>query len=233
MIFNKSILAIVPARGGSKRLPGKNIIQFLGKPLITWTIKSANESKYIDKTIVSTDSQKIASVCEKDGFNVPFLRPKELASDSAKTIDTILHVIQNTEKQFDVTIILQPTSPLRQATDIDNALEFMFDSNSPSCVSVCKPGKPIHWSYKKNADHLLKPIFDKEHPIIQEKEHDNIFMPNGAIFIAKTKWLLKNKTFIKNNTIGYEMSKVKSIDIDTDFDLKIAKTIGDQVLNDN
>ena len=128
MINGKSILAIIPARSGSKGLPQKNILPLAGKPLIAWTIEVAKESKYIDKLSISTDDEKIAAVAEAHGCDVPFIRPESLSSDKAKTIDVLVHAnkyFTEINEVYDYLILLEPTSPLRDSNDIDVAMEIL------------------------------------------------------------------------------------------------------------
>src|SRR3989339_1726633 len=149
MYKKKNIIAIIPARAGSKGLPGKNIRLLLGKPLISWTIEHALSSKYIDKVIVSTDDRKIAEISRKCGAAVPFIRPAKLATDKAKGIDVILHAVRWFEKKrnkFDLIMLLQPTSPLRTAGDIEAAIELLFEKKAGAVVSVCETEHHPLWS---------------------------------------------------------------------------------------
>ena len=125
MINNHSVIAIITARGGSKGLKNKNILPLAGKPLIAWTIDQAKNSKYIDKTVISTEDQNIAKICKKFGGDVPFLRPRKLARDNTKIISVILHVLENIKDDFSILVLLQPTSPLRLSSDIDSCLDLM------------------------------------------------------------------------------------------------------------
>ncbi|HIP93107.1 MAG TPA: acylneuraminate cytidylyltransferase family protein [Desulfurobacteriaceae bacterium] len=228
MLNNKKILALIPARGGSKRLPKKNIKPLLGKPLIAWTIEQALDSKYIDEVIVSTDDLEIAKVSRSYGAKVPFIRPKELAQDNTSTIDVILHTIKFFEengKFYDIIILLQPTSPLREIEDINRALELFFSNKSAlSLVSVKENEHPPFWSMKLEDD-FLKPLFKKEFLFKRKQELPKTFLPNGAIYIAEVETLKKYKTFFTPKTIAYIMSHEKSIDIDTDFDFYFAEFI--------
>ena len=141
MIGDKRLLAIIPARAGSKRLPGKNIIDFAGKPMISWSIEAALASKYIDNVIVSTEDNNIAKISKRFGAEVPFLRPKELATDEANSVDVIISVLDNLQLRnifYDYIILLQPTSPLRGVRDINKSIELMLFKECASVVSVCK-----------------------------------------------------------------------------------------------
>ena len=136
MINNKSILVVIPARGGSKGLPDKNIMPLAGKPLIEWTIEVARESKYIDRFILSTDSEEIADVARSYQCEVPFMRPQELATDDASGNDVVIHALEYIGEKYNLVMVLQPTSPLRKTEDIDQALEIMEKENAPAVVSV-------------------------------------------------------------------------------------------------
>ena len=142
MYKNNSFLAIVPARGGSKGLPGKNIKELCGKPLVAWSIEAGLKSKYVDEVMVSTDDEKIAEISKKYGANAPFLRPSELASDTATTFDAVKHTIDyyknELKKEFDYIVLLEPTSPLREVCDIDRAIEILLESKADSIVGICK-----------------------------------------------------------------------------------------------
>lgn len=142
MITGKSVLAIIPARGGSKGLPGKNIKELCGKPLIAWSIEQAKSCSDIDRIVVSTDNEEIAEVAKKYGAEVPFIRPAELANDTASTIDVIFHATnwfkEHKDYRSEYILLLQPTSPLRIAEDIEGTVQMLKDKNARAVVSVCE-----------------------------------------------------------------------------------------------
>ena len=224
------VLALVPARIGSKRLPKKNIKTLFGKPLIAWTIETAKKSNYIHKIVVSTDDPKIAKIAKKYGAEIPFIRPAEISGDDALSIDVAIHAISNLPK-FDWLLLLQPTSPLRSVIDIDNIFKFCKNYNASSAASVYKLDiqdneKKINPNllYNINKDFKLnkfKSIFDKS----IKKNLSNIYSLNGAIFLVKIDWLLKHKTFVNKDTIGFVMPKERSQDIDTIEDWKSVEKI--------
>lgn len=144
MYKNKTFLAIIPARGGSKRLPRKNVLDLCGKPLITWSIEAGLNSKYIDKVVVSSDDDEILEISRKFGAET-IKRPDELASDTATTFDAIKHTIDNLEK-YDYIVLLQPTSPLRDQKHIDEAIELLVEKNADAVVSVCEMDHSPLWS---------------------------------------------------------------------------------------
>ena len=227
MLNNKKILALIPARGGSKGLPRKNIKPLLGKPLIAWTIEQALNSKYIDRVIVSTDDLEIAEISKKYGAEVPFIRPKELAQDDTPTIDVVFHTLdyfENKGEKFDIVILLQPTSPLRETSDIDRALEmFINNEDALSLVSVKENEHPPFWSLKLESN-FLKPLFEEKLFFKRRQELPQSYMPNGAIFIARVDTLKQYKTFYTPKTIAYIMPPEKSIDIDTKFDFLLVES---------
>ncbi|ABR56003.1 acylneuraminate cytidylyltransferase [Methanococcus aeolicus Nankai-3] len=226
--MKNKILALIPARGGSKGLPRKNIKPLLGKPLIAWTIEQAKNSKYVDKVVVSTDDEEIAEISRKYGAEVPFLRPKELARDDSPTIDTIMHATNWFEERgeiFDIIVLLQPTSPLKTTEDIDNAIElFLNNKNALSLVSVKENEHPPFWSFKIENDYI-KPLFGNEYINKRRQELPKCHIPNGAIFISYIKVLKEYRTFYTPKTISYIMPPERSVDIDNEFDFLLAEFI--------
>lgn len=220
MYKNKKILAIIPARGGSKGIKNKNIVKVNGIPLIGYTINAAKKSKYIDKIIVSTDSLKIKKVVEKLDINVPFLRPENISGDSSKSVDAIINVIENLKIKgdtYDYIVFLQPTSPLRKTSNIDEAIEMLIDSNYNSLVSISKTiENPILFRTFDNK-YALKPLLNSRSDI-RRQEFKDYYKVNGAIYI--NKWdQINNSTSLNDNEVGYVMDQSDSIDIDTHEDL--------------
>jgi len=232
MYKGKSILGLIPARGGSKRLPGKNIRPLLGKPLIAWTIEQALESKYLDRVIVSTDSKEIAEISKKYGADVPFIRPYELATDESKSIDVSLHVIkwmEENHKSYDLLMLLQPTSPLRNSSDIDKAIELFFEKDASAIISVCETENHPYWSNILPPDHCMK-NFLKKHLSNKNKQDLPVFYRlNGAIYLAYWNYLKQNKTFFGSNTFAYVMPKERSLDIDEELDFIQAEILMERI----
>jgi N-acylneuraminate cytidylyltransferase/CMP-N,N'-diacetyllegionaminic acid synthase len=226
---DKKILALIPARGGSKGLPRKNIKPLLGKPLIAWTIEQAKESKYIDRIVVSTDDKKIAEIAKKYGAEVPFMRPMELATDEAKGIDVVLHAIQFFKKLYEndfILVYLQPTSPLRTSQDIDNALEQLFSNpKAKAIVSVCECEHHPLWSNTLPEDKCMKNFIRKEILNKNRQELPKYYRLNGAIYLGFSSYIENQGSFFGENTYAYIMPVERSIDIDNYFDFKIAKMI--------
>ena len=224
MIEKNKIVALIPARGGSKGIKNKNIIDLCGKPLISYTIQAALESKYIDKVIVSTDSQEIADVAIKYGAEVPFLRPGELASDTSKTIDAVMHAVGELEKrkeQYDILILLQATQPLRTADDIDSAIELFIKNKGQSLVSVSPvEDNPILIRTIDNLGRMNSILPMKS--TCRRQDMPLYYRVNGCIYINLISELDLNTSF-NDNKIPYIMPKERSEDIDEIKDLLIAQ----------
>ena len=218
---NKTFLAIIPARGGSKRLPRKNILELNGEPLISYSIKAGLDSKYIDKVIVSSDDKEILDVSKKNKVDT-IIRPDSLASDIASTFDAIEHAILNSDN-YDYIVLLQPTSPLRTATQIDEAIELLDQKNADAVVSVCEMEHSPLWANTLDITLSMEGFLKDE--VINKRSQDleTYFRLNGAIYICKSKRLLKEKKFLfKNNIFAYKMNTESSIDIDKKIDFEMA-----------
>ena len=225
MLGNKKVLAIIPARGGSKGLPGKNIKILGGKPLIAWTLDAANKSSIIDKTVVSTDCPDIASVARKYGADVPFTRPKELSSDIASSADVVLHAIKNVGEEYGIIVLLQPTSPFRNENDIKNAFEIYSSKVVSSVVSVCKADKSPYWLFWQNDDKSLRAVLNSEDQFIRRQDLQDAYALNGAIYIVGNNCFLENQKFIYDDSLSYVMNKESSVDIDDLLDFKFAQLL--------
>lgn len=223
MINDKKILAIIPARGGSKRLPRKNILNLAGKPLIAWSIEAAKNSQYIDSIFVSTDDKSVASISAEYGLNVPELRPAELASDEASTEDMLLYTLNKFGDGYDVIVLLQPTSPLRTVTDIDNAIEHFINKNAFSVVSVTPCEHSPMWSNNLPADGNMGAFINKK-AIKRSQELAQFYRLNGAIYIFDIKKFLQyGEICYTDKSFAYEMTNINSVDIDTKLDFEIAE----------
>ena len=224
---SEDMLAIIPARGGSKGLPGKNIKALCGKPLIAYTIEAAQAAKSIDRLILSTDDEEIAEVVQKFGVEIPFMRPAELAKDTSLAIDNYIYTMDwlnaESSKQYDDFIVLQPTSPFRTAADIDNAVELFREKNADSVISVCEASHPPVWAKKIDPSGVLKDCFDINIGNKNRQELETSFMPNGAIFILKLSLLKSLYSYYSDNTYAYVMPRERSVDIDTFFDFEFAE----------
>ena len=209
------ILAVIPARGGSKGLKDKNIRPLLGKPLIGWILEEASKSREIDELIVSTDSPKIAKIAGQYGAKVPFLRPKELAQDETPGIDPILHALKVSEQKFDTVIWMQCTSPLTKVRDIDKALKMFKKSGYDSMVSVCPVKESPFRMFTMDSKKHLKPFLAAKKGFPRRQDLTAMYYPNGAIYISRTKILLQKGTCFTGNTGAFVMRGEASFDIDS------------------
>jgi len=221
MVLMTKILAIIPARGGSKELPRKNIIDLNGKPLIAWTIEASLKSKYISKTIVTSEDDEILNISKQYKANT-IKRPFELSCDTTATEPVIKHTInklKENNEEFDYLILLQPTSPLRDVKDIDNAFNIFFKSDATSLISVQEIDNKILKAFKTNKDGFMEGISNNRYPFQRRQELPKTYLSNGAIYIIKINEFLKNNSLFTEKTISYIMDEISSIDIDNKDDL--------------
>ena len=231
MFKSKKILAFIGARAGSKGLKDKNIIDFAGKPLIAWTIRAARGSKYIDRTLVSTDGERIAAVAKEAGADVPFLRPTAIAQDHSLIEEALDHALRwlkkNEKKSYDYIVLLQPTSPLRTTEEIDRALEHYFKmkkSAGDTLVSVTVAPAKLGWLMQKNKQGYIHFCLEKNRKKAQRQDVPEYYLPNGAIYIAATKNVIR-AGFYGKQTMPFVMSEETSFDIDSRQDLEKALEI--------
>ena len=228
MINGKPVLAIIPARGGSKRLPAKNKLDLCGKPLLAYSIEAAYKSVCVDRVIVSTDDDEICEIAIRFGAEVPFMRPKNLATDEASSIDVVCHVLEQTgysQADFDsYFILLQPTSPLRLSTDIDAACQLLSENQANSVVSVCPCEHSPLWtntlSETKSLDGFISPeIFEK-----RSQDLPQYYRLNGAIYLYRVSEFLKKRSFFGvNPSFAYVMATERSVDVDELIDLEFCR----------
>ncbi len=216
------ILAIIPARGGSKGLSRKNIKLFNGYPLIYWSIKIAKEIDYFGDVVVSTDDHEIAEIAKAYGANVPFLRPKNLAEDNSSMLDTILHVI-DCYPEYEYIMLLQPTSPLRSKGDILGVINLLLEKKLQSVISVSKVSKHPLWMFTMDNEGRLCNFMDSDITVSNRQEFENLYIPNGAVYLWNKKCLVENRKIISDKTHGYLMSEWNSVDIDTQVDFDFAE----------
>jgi len=231
MISGKKVLGIITARGGSKGLPGKNILPFCGKPLIYWTIDAAQKSKYLDKIILSTDDKKIAAVASKYGCEVPFIRPSILAMGKSSSIDVVIHALDFLKKEgsdFDYIALLEPTSPLREVVDIDTAIETLVKNRkiAESIVGVAKleSAHPV-FNVEISNKGLIKPYGSKNFIFYRRQDLKDLYYFEGSIYVSSKPALVEKKSFYHEKTLPYFIPKWKSIEIDEEIDMVIAEAI--------
>lgn len=224
----KLTLGVIPARGGSKAIPNKNIYPVLGKPLLNYTIEAALESRLLTHCVVSTDSQDIAEIASRAGALVPFLRPPELSTDAALSLPVILHSLAFMEKtkgiSYDAVVMLQPTTPMRLSYDIDMALEKLFATDADSVISVVEVGAAHPLRMKCVVDDQLINYIDQGFEDMRPRQSlPPVYIRNGAIYASRCRTLLEQQTFSGMDCRAYKMPIERSINIDTLVDLKIAE----------
>ena len=221
------VLAVITARGGSKRLPGKNLRELLGKPLIAYTIEAASESKLLTRVILSCDDDEIIAASKQYGAEVPFKRPAELARDEALSVDVVVHAVKFLEKEEDyspdIVVLLQPTSPLRTAGDIDNAVQIHIESGADSVVSVVKDEHRHPLQAKKIEHGVLRDYCLEEEGEGRKQDLPPVYFRNGAFYSVKREVLVNEHSLYGRVTRPYIMPLERSVDVDTEIDIKLAE----------
>ncbi|MCF8095437.1 MAG: acylneuraminate cytidylyltransferase family protein [Desulfobacteraceae bacterium] len=225
--MGKKIIAVVPARSGSKGLPNKNLMKLKGKSLVQRAVEAGLGSRHIEKVLISTDDPQIAEEAVEKGAWCPFLRPKELAADDSPAVETYIHIINKLKEGFDISFdalcILQPTSPLRQVRDVDAAIKLFFEKNADSVVSYCKAAHPLQWHRYVDANLVLREVFNDPR-VKNRQEYSDTYLPNGAVFVFRPGIILK-RLYYTENSYAYLMPKERSIDIDDWSDFKCAEAL--------
>ena len=228
MIENKRVLALVPARSGSKGLPNKNILKLCGKPLLAWSIEAALASVYVDEVIVSTDSEEIASIAREYGASTPFIRPSYLASDDAGSIDVILHAIdflEQRENPYHYLVLLEPTSPIRNKCDIDRSLEMVQKNKGATAIVSLTKVETTHPAFlmREGVDNFLHGY--ENTGIKRRQELSELYHVDGTIYVSEIESLRKKMTFYHEKTIAIKLEKWKSFEIDDDVDFCVVETL--------
>jgi CMP-N,N'-diacetyllegionaminic acid synthase len=218
-----TVLALIPARGGSKGVPRKNVRNLGGKPLIAWTIEAAQQARSVSRIVVSTEDSEIAAIARLYGAEVPFIRPIGLAKDETPGIDVVFHALENLG-YFDDVLLLQPTSPLRTSQDIDEIFDLRRRTHAPSAVSVSAALHPPQWIYRIDDTGHLRSLLDEPAPA-RRQVADKVYVLNGALYCARLDWLLTQRGFISDEAVAYVMPTERSIDIDTPLDWLLAECL--------
>ena len=224
MIKNKRVLAVITARGGSVKLPNKNILPFAGIPLVAHSIIQAKQSKYIDKVICSTDSKVIKNIALKYDCSVPFLRPKYLSKNTTLTSEVLYHISRKL-KDFDYMILLQPTSPLRTNSDIESSIKLMEKHKAHSIVSVAKYEKRVEWIFNLSKSYKMSPVLGFDFLKKRRQDLRMGYILNGAIYVLRYNDIINRKPLITKESFAYLMPEERSIDIDTALDFKFAELV--------
>lgn len=226
MYKSSKILGIIPARGGSKGVPRKNLRLLADKPLLAWTIEAAKSSAYLDRVILSSEDNEIIKLAKEYGLDVPFKRPVELAQDDTPGIAPVLHALNELSgEHYTHVVLLQPTSPLRTGEDIDAAIKLCLDENAPSCISMTETVYPPWWMFRLDAHKKLLPIIDIEQIPLRRQDAPKAYNLNGAIYVTDCAYLKEQNSFIGLETIAYVMPANRSIDIDSELDFALAELI--------
>ena len=218
------MIAIIPARGGSKGLPGKNIKSLNGVPLICHSILSALKAKSISRVVVSTDDDEIAKIAKECGAEVPFIRPRNLAKDNSMVMDAYFYTVDRLANEENETIesfvALLPTAPLRLPEDIDNAVSIFMNNSADSVISVTEAPIPIEWYRKIDKNGLLSNYLSEFDKVANRQELNQAHIPNGAIYVFRTEILRKTRQYYMNETYPYIMPRERSADIDEPLDFE-------------
>ena len=218
-------VGLITARGGSKGIPRKNVRMLAGKPLIAWTIEAARAARLVDRIIVSTDNREIADVAIQYGAEVPFMRPPELALDNSSHLDVALHAIQwiesNQDEQFDYLVTLQPTSPLRIASDIDCALDLASQSDTYAVIGVCEAESHPYLMHQRASNGVLTPFVASDIQYLRRQDLPPAYRINGAVYVHDVQRLKTSRVWFPSNVVGYVMPNERSLDVDTEWDLKL------------
>jgi N-acylneuraminate cytidylyltransferase len=220
MIDGSSVLAIVAARGGSKGIPGKNIMPVAGRPLIQWSIDAARGSRHMDRLILSSDDAAIIAVARNAGCDVPFVRDAALATDDASSMDVVADALGRVPG-YEIVVLLQPTSPLRTAADIDGALTRLIETGAPACVSVREANDHPYWTFRADSAGRLVRFAEPEGGMPQRRQDlPQAWCLNGAVYVARADWFMRTRTFLSAETVGFSMPAERSLDIDTFSDIE-------------
>ena len=232
------MIAFIPARGGSKGVPGKNIKDLCGKPLIAYTIEAAKAANGVDRVIVTTDDEDIARVAREYGAEVPFMRPAELSSDTASAVDVYIHatefVMKETGESIDKFMVLLPTVPLRNANHIDEAISYFKETGATTLISMAEAEVPASWYHVADERGRVTNAGFGAGAIMNNRQKNEVYIiPNGAIYILDYDLLKNNRTYYCDNTVAYIMKREDSIDIDYPIDFEFARCLMEKRLNDN
>jgi CMP-N,N'-diacetyllegionaminic acid synthase len=225
MIGDSSVLGVICARGGSRGLPGKNLAQLGGRPLIAWSIEAALNAHSVDRVIVSSDDQAIIAAAVEHGAEAPFVRPAELAADDTPGALPVAHALRTLKEQYDYVVLLQPTSPFRAAEDVDGAVALCAEAGTPAVVTVVAAHTSPYWTFLLDGAGLLKPVVPASTPLLRRQDLPPTYELNGAVYVARVDWFLSHETFLAPGTRAFVMPSERSLDIDTALDLLVARAI--------
>ncbi|MEL0097748.1 MAG: acylneuraminate cytidylyltransferase family protein [Planctomycetaceae bacterium] len=230
MIAGQRVAAIIVGRGGSKGLPGKNLAPLRGKPLIAWSVEAAQAAHSVDVVAVSSDDPEILEAARNAGCATLIRRPYEFATDTASVHDALIHALDELDWADGFIVLLQATSPLRTAADIDSCVKICAAAGAPSAVTVSAVAKPPQWMFKIGANRKLEPLID-DYGAFRRQDTEPVYALNGAVYVAQTGWYRQTKTFMDSESVASIMPAERSVDIDSEMDFLLAKALADQSIN--
>jgi CMP-N,N'-diacetyllegionaminic acid synthase len=223
MISGRQVLGLVVGRGGSKGLPRKNVLPLGGKPVVAWSVAAARASRYIDRVVVSSDDREIIAAAVAAGADAPFVRPAELATDAVQQQDVMLHALNAVPGNWEYLVLLQASSPLRDAGDIDACIERIDSSGASSCMSVSETQTPPYQTFLMNGDARLKPVIDGDMAKRRRQDMPKTFQLNGAVCVVRAAWFRQNNAMLAADTVGAVIPFEHGIDIDDATDFALAE----------
>ena len=225
MLNGKKIIAVIPARSGSKGLKDKNIKTLLGRPLLSYTVEAARKSGVFDRIVLSTDSRRYAKIGMDCGAEVPFLRHRRTSGDGASSWGVVAETLSRLGENFDVVALLQPTSPLRSARSVRGALAEFFEKDADAVVSVCEFPHSKAWINTLPKSLSMRNFVEKKHANKPRQKLGPCYILNGAVYIVKTRFVKASLDLFSLKTYAYIMDREESVDIDCGFDFKMAEFI--------
>lgn len=229
MINGHSVLVLITARGGSKGLRRKNLREVAGRSLLARAVDAARQAETVDRVVLSSEDPEIIAAAIASGCDAPFVRPVELATDEATSMDVVHHALATLQERYDYLVLLQPTSPLRIAADIDGAVELCFSAGAPACVSVSEPDKAPHWAYVRDGRGRLSPLIAEGPQYTRRQDLPATLMLNGAVYVARCDWIIRRPEFTSADTVGYVMPKARAVDVDDELDLVVADALAREI----
>lgn len=225
MIDRSSVVAIIVGRGGSKSLPRKNVLDLGGRPLVAWSVAAGLQSCFIDRLILSSDDAEIIQAARAAGCEIPFSRPAALAEDTTPMRDVVLHALDALGQTYDYVVLLQATSPLRSAADIDDAIALCHRTGTHSCTTVTPSAKAPEWMYYLDEDGAMEPVLKAAEQATRRQDLRPAYVPNGAIYVVRSEWFRQHGKFITDGTRALVMPPERSVDIDTRLDFLLTRAI--------
>ncbi len=222
MIGDHKVLAVLCGRGGSKGLVRKNVLDLGGKPVIAWSVEAAANSALLGRCVVSTDDPEIADAARAAGGDVPFMRPAELATDTAAVTEAMIHVVENLPEKYDIIVLLHATSPFRTGGDIDACIRMLVETGADTCVTFSEMVKPPSYIVRIDADHRMRPL-EGSGLLKRRQEAEKHYLPNAAVYAVWTPFLLEHRKVYSEDTAALVTPYERAIDIDGLLDLEIAR----------